>query len=196
MLSRWLRHRPESIELALDNEGWADIAELLEKATAAGVPISRNEVMQLVTENDKQRFTVSADGLRIRAAQGHSIEVDLKLPVKTPPSVLYHGTVGKFLPEICKQGLLPGSRRYVYLSPTKETAAAVGARRGIPVILVIETFPLTRDGFEFRCADNGVWLITNVPPRYLRFPAEPTPLGLNANRAPHSGGQNKGNAKK
>lgn len=172
LLARWLRHRPDAIALVLDKSGWADIAELLAKAAAAGAPISSDELMQLVIENDKQRFTLSPDGLRIRAAQGHSVAVDLKLPFKTPPPVLYHGTVRKFLAGIRKQGLLPGSRRDVHLSATRETAVAVGARRGASVVLVVETYPLVRDGFQFRCADNGVWLIPSVPPRYLRFPDE------------------------
>ena len=172
LLARWLRHRPDAIGLTLDNHGWAVIPELLAKVAAAGTAMTHDELMQVVTENDKQRFSLSPDGLRIRAAQGHSVEVDLKLAVKTPPPVLYHGTVHKFVTAIRKQGLLPGTRRDVHLSATKETAMDVGARRVAPVVLAIETFPLLRVGFQFRCADNGVWLIPNVPPQYLRFPNE------------------------
>lgn len=170
LLARWLRHRPDAIGLKLDRHGWTDITELLAKAAAAGTPITHDELVQVVVENDKQRFSLSSDGLSIRAAQGHSVEVDLNLPVKRPPPVLYHGTVRKFLAAIRKQGLLSGSRRDVHLSTTRETAAAVGARRGAPIILSIETYPLVRDGFQFRCADNGVWLISSVPAKYLRFP--------------------------
>jgi putative RNA 2'-phosphotransferase len=172
MLARWLRHRPDAISLAVDLHGWTDIAELHTKAEATGTLIIREELTLVVTETDKQRFSLSPDGLRIRAAQGHSIGLDLKLAVKAPPSVLYHGTVSKFLAAIRKQGLLPGTRRDVHLSATKETTEAVGARRGAPVVLAIEIFPLLRDGFQFRCADNGVWLVPNVPPQYLRFPDE------------------------
>lgn len=172
LLARWLRHRPDAIGLVLDKQGWANVAELIEKAASAGFPITADELKKLVLENDKQRFSLSDDGLRIRAAQGHSIAVDLDLPVKTPPPVLYHGTVRKFLASIRKQGLLPGTRRDVHLSATKELANTVGARRGSPVVLVIETYPLLRDGYQFRCADNGVWLISSVPPEYLKFPDE------------------------
>jgi putative RNA 2'-phosphotransferase len=174
LLARWLRHRPDAIGLTLDKHGWADVAELLAKAAAAGIPITNDELQQLVIENDKQRFSLSADGLRIRAAQGHSIAADLKLPFKTPPPMLYHGTISKFLPGIRKQGLLPGSRRDVHLSATKETTLAVGARRGAPVVLILETYPMVRDGFQFRCAENGVCFISSVPSKYLRFPDEET----------------------
>lgn len=170
MLSRWLRHRPDAIGITLDKQGWTDVAELLAKAAAADMPLTHDELIQIVVESDKQRFTLSEDGLRIRAAQGHSVAIDLKLPVKKPPPVLYHGTVRKFLTSIRKQGLLPGRRQDVHLSATKETAEAVGARRGEPVVLIIDTYALVRDGYQFRRADNGVWLIPNVPPEYLRFP--------------------------
>jgi putative RNA 2'-phosphotransferase len=172
MLARWLRHRPDAIGLKLDKHGWADIVELLEKALAAGTPIMRDELGRLVAESDKQRFMLSPDGTRIRAAQGHSVAVDLRLPFKKPPPVLFHGTVGKYLEAIRKQGLLAGTRHDVHLSATRETAVLVGARRGPPVVLTIETHPLLRDGYQFKCSENGVWLVPNVLPQYLRFPDE------------------------
>jgi putative RNA 2'-phosphotransferase len=170
LLARWLRHRPDAIDVRLDAAGWADVSDLLSKSTSAGVPITREELLQLVAGNDKQRFSLSDDGARIRAAQGHSVDVDLKLAIKTPPPVLYHGTVEKFVVSIRKQGLLPKTRRDVHLSATKETAEEVGARRGAAVVLVIETHTLLRDGYRFRRAENGVWLIPSIPPKYIRFP--------------------------
>lgn len=169
-LSRVLRHRPNSIGITLDKQGWTEVGELLEKAATYGMQISREELDRIIIENDKQRFSLNADRSRIRAAQGHSVQVDLKLPVRTPPPVLYHGTVAKFLPSIRKQGLRPGSRQDVHLSETRETAAAVGARRGKPVILVIETYPMLKAGMKFRQSDNGVWLVPDVPPQFIQFP--------------------------
>ena len=153
----------------LDAHGWVDVADLLSKAAVAGFAFTRDDLSRVVTENDKKRFTLSDDGLRIRAAQGHSVAVDVAAPVKKPPAVLYHGTVRKFVDSIRKQGLLPGSRRDVHLSATRETADAVGRRRGVPVIITIETFPMVRDGFTFRISDNGVWLVSHAPVKYLRF---------------------------
>jgi putative RNA 2'-phosphotransferase len=170
LLARWLRHRPDAIDLKLDKFGWTGIEDLLTKAAAAGTLITHDELIKIVIKNDKQRFSLSPDRLRIRAAQGHSVLVNLKLPFLKPPPILYHGTVRKFIDSIRKQGLLPGTRQDVHLSANKETAVLVGARRGAAVVLIIETFPLLRDGFQFRCAENGVWLIPSVPPQYLRFP--------------------------
>jgi len=170
-LSYVLRHRPDSIDLVLDKQGWAAVPELLAKSTAAGTAFSLEELKQVVAQNDKKRFLLSDDEARIRAAQGHSLEVDLKLTVKAPPPVLYHGTVGKFAAAIRKHGLKPMSRHDVHLSPDKETATNVALRRGQPIVLVVETYPMVRDGFEFRVSDNGVWLVPEVPAKYLKFPS-------------------------
>lgn len=124
----------------------------------------------IVAENDKRRFSLNKDRSRIRAAQGHSVQVGLKLPVRTPPPVLYHGTVAKFLPSIRKQGSLLGTRQDVHLSETRETATAVGSQRDEPVILIIETYPLLKAGIQFLQVDNGVWLVAEVPPRFIQFP--------------------------
>lgn len=169
-LARWLRHRPDSIGLTLDAQGWVDVADLVSKAAATEYAFTRDDLLRVVAENDKLRFTLSDDGARIRAAQGHSVAVDVAAPVKRPPPVLYHGTVREFIEPIKKKGLLPGTRRDVHLSVTRETADAVARRRGAPVILTIETYPLLRDDFTFRVSENGVWLLTHVPVKYLRFP--------------------------
>lgn len=170
-LSFVLRHRPQSIGLNLDKQGWTTVQELLDKTNASGNSLTLDELQHIIATNDKKRFVLSEDGLRIRAAQGHTIEVDLQLKVKTPPPVLYHGTVGKFVSSIRKQGLLPGNRHDVHLSGDRETATLVAQRRGKAVILVIETYPLLRDGYKFRQSDNGVWLVPDVPAKYIKFPS-------------------------
>lgn len=169
LLSRWLRHRPDTVGIRLDAQGYAHVDELLAKAAAAGYALTQDMLDSVVESNDKQRCSFSQDKARIRAVQGHSVAVDVKAPVKRPPPVLYHGTVDKFLSSIRRDGLKPGSRRDVHLSATREAAEAVGSRRGKPVVLVIETHPLLRDGHSFRCAENGVWLIDAVPAKYLKF---------------------------
>lgn len=167
-LAKHLRHRPDRIGLALDEGGWAEIDALLAAAAAHGFPITREELDHVVAVNDKQRFTI--EGTRIRAGQGHSVAVDLGLLPATPPPHLHHGTVARFLDAIRAEGLKPMNRHDVHLSPDRETAARVGARRGRPVVLTVDAAAMHRDGHEFRVSANGVWLTRAVPPRYLRFP--------------------------
>ncbi len=169
-LARVLRHRPELWGVRLDREGWCQISELLAGAAAHGQDLTVDELLEIVETNEKRRFMISTDGLRIRAAQGHSVEVDLKLRTSVPPHVLYHGTVRKHLPAILREGLRPMTRHAVHLSATKNAAIAVGARRGAPVVLVVDSYAMNKNGFQFQQAENLVWLTAVVPPEYLRLP--------------------------
>ncbi|MFJ9161981.1 RNA 2'-phosphotransferase [Streptomyces griseoviridis] len=168
-LSKHLRHQPERIGLTLDEGGWVEIDALLAAATAHGFHITRDDLDHVVEANDKKRFAV--EGTRVRASQGHSVEVDLGLAPATPPPYLYHGTVGRYLDAIRAEGLRPMNRHDVHLSPDRETATRVGARRGRPVVLPVDAGAMHRDGHVFRVSANGVWLTQAVPPHYLRFPA-------------------------
>ncbi|MFC7988507.1 RNA 2'-phosphotransferase [Streptomyces pilosus] len=168
-LSRHLRHQPERIGLTLDEGGWTEIETLIAAATAHGFPFTREELDHVVATNDKRRFAV--EGTRIRASQGHSVDVDLGLPAAVPPPYLYHGTVARNLEAIRAEGLRPMDRHAVHLSADRETATRVGARRGRPVVLSVDTGAMDRDGHVFHLSENGVWLTQAVPSRYLRFPA-------------------------
>ena len=176
-LSLVLRHDPERIGLELDPGGWADVDDLVGKARAVGVPLSRTAVTDLVAASDKQRFALSADMRRIRANQGHSISVDLGLEPTSPPSRLYHGTATKALGAIRREGLKPGSRQYVHLSGDAETALAVGRRHGKPIAVDVDAARMAHDGFAFYLSRNGVWLTARVPPTYLLLPSAATTSG-------------------
>ncbi|MFO1183490.1 MAG: RNA 2'-phosphotransferase [Bauldia sp.] len=167
-LSLVLRHEPEAIGLVIDAEGWTDVDDLIAKASAACMPITRNDLLTVVRTSDKRRFSLSADGRRIRAAQGHSIAVDLALPPREPPNVLFHGTATRFLAAILREGLEPRSRRHVHLSLDEATARRVGQRHGTPAILTVDAAAMHAAGLAFYLADNGVWLTERVPPQYLK----------------------------
>jgi len=169
-LSLVLRHAPERIGLTLDCAGWADMAELVERARAAGMPLTREAVLEIVATSDKQRFAVDASGLRIRANQGHSIDIDLGLSPLEPPEVLFHGTARRNLPLIRAGGLRPGRRRHVHLSADRDTAMKVGLRHGKAVVLEVRSGRLWASGERFYRAANGVWLTPAVPPEFIAFP--------------------------
>ena len=168
-LSYILRHHPEAIGLTLDGEGWADVDELLTQAAAHGRNISLPLLHEVVATNNKKRFTLSADGRKIRAEQGHSTaQVDIAYTETEPPEILYHGTAQRFAEAIEDQGLLPGSRHYVHLSGDVETAVSVGSRHGKPLVLEVQAGLMRQQGFVFYLTANKVWLIKEVPPRFLR----------------------------
>lgn len=168
-LSLVLRHQPELIGITLSTAGWVSVAELLRACQAHGHPLTLEDLQELVATNDKRRFSLSEDGQMIRANQGHSVPVELGYSPAVPPDMLYHGTVEKFLPSIREEGLKRGSRHHVHLSPDEETARRVGARRGRPLILKVESGRMHQKGHEFFRSANGVWLTEHVPPEYLIF---------------------------
>ena len=172
LLSYVLRHRPDAVGLELGPGGWVDVEMLLEGLAAHQDPISREELEEIVRTCDKQRFALSPDGLSIRANQGHSAPVDLGYEPRSPPEVLFHGTVRRFLASIRAQGLLRGQRHHVHLSSSVETAKQVGGRRGRPVVLEVRACEMVQDGHVFYVSPNGVWLTEHVPPRYIDFPPE------------------------
>lgn len=169
-LSFVLRHKPDAIGLELDAAGWADVDDLIRLAKASGRALDHELLFLVVETNDKQRFALDEARTRIRANQGHSIEIDLGLSPRSPPPVLFHGTASRFLESIRASGLVPGSRTHVHLSQDRSTARAVGARHGKPVVLSIDARALHAFGMEFRLAHNGVWLVAQVPVRFITFP--------------------------
>ena len=171
-LSYVLRHAPEEVGLTLGEGGWVSVADLLSGFREKGWTLSRDALEQVVATNDKKRFTLSADGLRIRAAQGHSVEIKSDLEAVAPPSLLYHGTAQRNVEAILREGLRPMSRQHVHLSQDIATAETVGQRHGKPIVLTVAAGKMAQAGFMFFCADNGVWLTDAVPAEFLSFPHE------------------------
>lgn len=161
-ISLILRHKPEVIGISLDKHGWADVNKLLE-----GVKISFEDLEHIVNIDSKQRYSFNEDKTKIRANQGHSIAVDVELEEKVPNSTLYHGTHEDIVNLILTEGIKKGSRQYVHLSSNIDTAKKVGARRGKPVVLVIDANLMYEDGYKFFLSKNGVWLTDYVPNKYI-----------------------------
>jgi putative RNA 2'-phosphotransferase len=166
-LSLVLRHRPEKIGLTLDEAGWTPVADLIEACNRHGYPLSLTELQAVVANNDKARFSFSADGTLIRANQGHSVPVNLGYEPVEPPEYLFHGTAIRFLPAIQAQGLVKGRRHHVHLSPDVATARQVGGRHGRVVVLKVHSGAMHQDGHAFYLSENGVWLVDAVPLQYL-----------------------------
>lgn len=166
-LSLILRHKPEAAGITLDAHGWADVEELI-----AGIrktqTFDREMLEEIVRTDNKQRYSFNEDGTKIRANQGHSIAVDVELPVTEPPQTLWHGTGEKYAASIDQNGLLPKGRLYVHLSADRETARKVGSRHGRPVVYQVDSAWMAADGLLFYRSVNGVWLTEKVPVRYLK----------------------------
>lgn len=166
-ISLILRHKPEAAGITLDEHGWADVEELIEGIRKSR-PFDREMLEEIVRTDEKGRYSFNEGRTLIRANQGHSIPVDVELPVVEPPEYLYHGTGQKSVTSIDAQGILPRTRLYVHLSGDAETARKVGSRHGKPVIYTVLSGKMARAGVTFYRSVNGVWLVKAVPPQYLK----------------------------
>ena len=166
-LSLVLRHNPDAAGISLDGHGWADVQGLLGGVCRSGRQIDMETLERIVRENSKQRYAFNADHTKIRANQGHSLQVDVELTAAEPPRYLYHGTAARFLAAIQREGIRKMSRQYVHLSGDFQTAMEVGRRHGPPVVLTVHAEAMARDGVTFYRSENGVWLCEHVAPRYF-----------------------------
>jgi putative RNA 2'-phosphotransferase len=172
LLSYVLRHEPARIGITLDEHGWVPVRDLLDGMRRNGHRLTRAELLEIVATSDKQRFALDADRDRIRANQGHSVDVDLRLAPTAPPALLFHGTPEHNVEAILAAGLRKGDRHAVHLSPDRATARRVGSRRGRAVVFEVDAAAMHRDGLEFFVSANGVWLTDRVPPQYLSIDAD------------------------
>ncbi len=168
-MSLILRHRPEVINIEMEPDGWVNTDELIEKINLKQPTwnLDRDQLDEIVATNNKKRFAFNDSGSKIRASQGHSLNVDLEYSPITPPDYLYHGTASKNVQGIRTNGLMSKTRLHVHLTDDRTTAVQVGGRHGKPVVLTIRSTAMVNAGFEFYKSENGVWLTKHVPPSFI-----------------------------
>ena len=161
-----LRHKPETIGISLDEHGWANVKDLIEGVNKTH-KLDMEILEEIVATDDKQRYSFNEDKTKIRANQGHSVNVDVELEEVEPPEYLWHGTGEKYVKSIRETGLIPKSRLYVHMSDSYGTAILVGARHGKPMVFCVKSGQMYADGYKFYRSKNGVWLTKFVPTEYL-----------------------------
>jgi len=168
-LSYVLRHHPESINLELDKNGWAEVSDLIRKAQNKGKSINNTLLDEVLQQGGKRRFVLSEDGKYIRAGYGHSIDVDLQLEPREPPEHLYHGTADRNVASIKREGIHSANRNFVHLSAKESDARDVGSRHGSPVILAVNAADMHKAGHQFYQSESeaGIWLTTTVPVEFV-----------------------------
>lgn len=163
-----LRHKPEVGGLTLNEHGWCDSNALVNAVKKEFGKFELKDLEEIVRTDNKQRYSFNEDKSKIRANQGHSVQVDVELKEIIPQDILYHGTATRFVEAIRMQGLKPMSRLYVHLSKDYKTAFTVGKRHGSPFIFEVDAKQMIADGFKFYESENGVILTKVVPSKYLK----------------------------
>lgn len=166
-LSLILRHHPEIINVTLDSQGWTEIDNLLIQLNKAFI-LTKEDLKEIVETDSKGRYAISEDGKKIRANQGHSLNLDIKFENVVPPQYLYHGTSKDKVESIIKNGILPMQRQYVHLSKDYSTALIVGARHGEAIVLEIPALKMWQDRIQFFKSANGVYLTKLVSNNYIK----------------------------
>lgn len=168
-LSLVLRHKPKEIGVTLEENGYVKVVDLLKACETNGNSLTLEELREVVETSDKKRFAFDETGAKIRANQGHSVEVALEFEKRTPPEILYHGTATRNIDAIKKSGLKKMQRHHVHLSADTETARKVGMRYGKPVIFKVDANKMLAEGYEFFVSANDVWLTHEVPVKFLEI---------------------------
>jgi len=166
-LSGALRHFPDDAGLELDDQGWTPYDELVDAAVAKYDWGRPEYVAAVIATDPKGRF--ERDGDRVRAAYGHSVDVELDAAATPVPDELYHGTAPENLVSIREEGLRPMSRQKVHLSGSIADAREVGRRHAAdPVVLAVEAAAMQDDGLRVVKRGRETYTTDRVPPEYLR----------------------------
>jgi putative RNA 2'-phosphotransferase len=165
-MSGALRHFPADVGLELDDYGWTEYDALVETVTNRYPWADPAHVAAVIETDPKGRF--ERDNSHVRAAYGHSIDVDLEATDTPVPDRLYHGTAPESQTAIFHEGLRPMARQAVHLSKTPGEACDVGHRHACePIILEIDARGMIEDGRRITKRGRGVYTTETVPPEYI-----------------------------
>lgn len=164
-----LRHHPEDFDLKLAADASVKTAELLEALKNKFKNITKSDLIQLVKNDPKGRFSFLEDRKRIRANYGHSIEgVNPDYQAVKAPEILYHGTRHKVKDKILAAGLKPMGRNYVHLSVEIKEAKKVALRRTTePIIFKVKAFKAYQNGQKFYKTAEDIYLTDEISAEYL-----------------------------
>jgi putative RNA 2'-phosphotransferase len=168
-----LRHQPLRYGVALDDAGFADLADLVVGIRFSHydwATLDREQIEDAIRGNDPGRFEIR-DG-RVRARYGHSVALGSPRVLQTPPDVLLHGTSADAVAAVLATGLLPMNRAFVHLTTNLAYAAQVVTAKGGGVVMRVQSKVAATAGVEFFQANLHVWLVRSVPAYYIE-PAGP-----------------------
>jgi putative RNA 2'-phosphotransferase len=167
LLSLMLRHKPERFELILDDQGYADLSELVDATRQKYSDVTEDEILEIVEGAEKRRFERTDH--RVRARYGHSFPIDLGLEPVIPPDYLYYAAMPVQIRAITGEGLRPGDRQHVHLSITSEAAVEVAKNRTeTPVLFRIHAREAAESGIEFYDR-TPVFLTRAIPPTFIEM---------------------------
>ena len=170
-ISYLLRHKPGDIGLEMDLHGWVRVDMLIDGINKQGrYTLDREQLEEIVKNDNKGRYRFDTDHSRIKACQGHSIPgIVPELEFPDTPEFLYHGTTTIAAEKIFRSGAISKmSRHAVHMQADPRKAWQSAARWKLtPVVLKIHAAKMSREGFIFGKTENDVWCTESVPVEYI-----------------------------
>lgn len=160
-----LQHHPFRFGVGLDDEGFADLDDLVVGIRFSHydwATLDREQVEDAIRDIDPERFEVR-DGL-VRARYGHSVALGSPGERRTPPPVLLHGTSADTVDAVLTTGLRPMNRAFVHLTTDPDYAVQVLTAKGGGVVLRVRAKDAAATGIDFIQANPHVWLARAIPP--------------------------------
>eukprot|EP01045_Picozoa_sp_COSAG04_P005595 COSAG04_NODE_262_length_18654_cov_17.483751_8_plen_774_part_00 len=169
-LSWLLRHGAEKEGLAIRNDGFVRLAEILAHRSLRGA--SAADIEKIVATSDKQRFARIKEGgeVWVRANQGHSMGVSdahLLTPVTAAEApVCIHGTYRACIGAILREGLSRMARNHVHCAALlPEQGVVSGMRSSCEIAIYVDVQAAMDCGLSFFKSANDVLLTRGpIPP--------------------------------
>ncbi len=165
-----LRHFPDRFDLAMDEQGWVRVNDMVEAVVNRRTDmrwLKVDHIRAIVETDPKGRYQL--DSGRVRATYGHSLELDLDLPTDEIPNALFYPATSDEAKTILDNGLYPEDRQMVHLSRTKVDALnAAQYRPGRPALIQVDARKAIADGHKIMRAGTTVFICEHVPPDYVK----------------------------
>ena len=169
-ISGALRHFPEDVGLEMDRQGWVDLDLLCDIMESRYRWATEERLIALIESDIKKRY--EAEGSRIRARYGHSVNVDLDYP-GNEFAYLYYGVSLEEVDMLLENGIAPIRQRYVHLSTSYHKAnEAASVHTENPVVIEVDAETAQQDGFFFMAVNDDIVLTDEVPSEYLSVVVE------------------------
>lgn len=160
-LSYLLRHGAKNENIKISNDGFVEIKDIL--ATNPG--LSRTIIKRIVDNDQKNRFFLKDD--RVRANQGHSMDLDIEMTLITNHKdipVVVHGTYMSNWSSIFVDGLNKMTRKHIHFAVglIGQDGVISGMRRSCDLFIYIDTEKCMNDGIKFYRSANNVILSSGI----------------------------------
>ncbi|MHA2338233.1 MAG: RNA 2'-phosphotransferase [Candidatus Hodarchaeales archaeon] len=197
-LTLLLRHRPELLDMRLDESGWSDISinEIAERLSKAENDkfnwVIVKDIEDVVNTDPKGRYEISKTEPRVlRASYGHSIQtINLLSTPSSPeelPSIAFYGCSQSEIGSILRLGINTSERQNIHLSVRKNDALAIARKKFSygPRIVSIDLSGVANSGIPCKSITPHVIIVESIPSQFISEIPVPERYSQGPRRGPY-----------